>query len=419
MGAASAQTHQHHGASEEEALPVLCAICPASREADGTSWQPDAAAAHPGGWTFGDWRVMAHLQVAAVATRERGPRGDDKVFSTNYGMVKAWRRAGAGVVGLSSMWTLEPAMGRRGYPLLLQTGETADGVTPLTDRQHPHDLPMELAVTYSRPIGVERALFVYAAAVGAPALGPPAFMHRASASRLPISPITHHWFDATHVTYGVVTFGVAASPAFKMEASAFRGREPDQDRWGFETPGLDSYSFRLSVNPSPYVALQISGGHLEDPEVLHPGANLTRLTASLMYSRPWRGGAIDAMAAWGRNKRSPSSFPVPGGIFFMPGGVAQAGLVEAAVRPWSRHAILGRVERATKDELFGLDDPRHVTRYPVTRLTTGYAFDALQLPRATVSIGGALSWNWMDEEIQPDYGGSPRALLGFVQLRTH
>ena len=120
-------------------------------------------------------------------------------------------------------------MGPAGYPLLLQSGETADGVTTLVDRQHPHDLPMELAATYARPVGQQSALYLYVAAVGAPAIGPPAFMHRSSGSLLPVAPITHHWFDSTHLTYGVVTAGFVASPKLKMEGSVFRGREPDQD----------------------------------------------------------------------------------------------------------------------------------------------------------------------------------------------
>ena len=157
-------------------------------------------------------------------------------------------------------------MGSRGYPLLLQTGETADGVNALLDRQHPHDLPMELAATYSRQVGDARAFYIYVAAVGAPAIGPPPFMHRPSGSVLPVSPITHHWFDSTHLTYGVVTGGFVASPQLKFEGSVFRGREPDQKRWGFERPRLDSVAFRLSVNPASGVAVQMSAAVLADAE---------------------------------------------------------------------------------------------------------------------------------------------------------
>jgi len=47
---------------------------------------------------------------------------------------------GDALFGFRVMGSIEPVMGRSGYPLLLQTGETADGTTPLLDRQHPHDV---------------------------------------------------------------------------------------------------------------------------------------------------------------------------------------------------------------------------------------------------------------------------------------
>lgn len=415
-----AQEHQQAGQQHEHAQgeASLC-DCPLGREGAGTSWQPDATIVHPRAFAFGDWQVAAHAQVSAVFANEDGPRGDEQFYSTNHVMISGRRRAGAGVFGVRSMWSLEPAMGKRGYPLLLQTGETADGVTPLVDRQHPHDFPMELAATYSRPFAGDRGIYVYAAAVGSPALGPPTFMHRASAIALPVSPITHHWFDSSHVTFGVVTFGAIVSPKVKIEASVFRGREPDQHRWGFETPRLDSFSFRLSVNPTPYLSFQVSGGQLDDVEQLHPGADMAKLSASAAFSRQWTNLSVDALAAWGRNKRSPSSFPVPGGIYFMPGAVAQAGLLEATVRVKARHALVGRFEHADKDELFPLNDPRHITLFGVTRVTAGYIFDVLRTTDAVVGVGGGASWNRVASGARADYGGSPRAFHLFVNLSTH
>lgn len=418
-GARADDAHHHDHHHGQDALPVLCGICPLSREADGTAWQPDETPAHEHGWTLGDWQLAAHLQIAAIDTRESGPRGDDEVFSTNYLMVSGRRRAGGGVFGFSSMWSLEPTMGARGYPVLLQVGETADGVNPLVDRQHPHDLPMELAATYSRTLPGDRAFYVYAAAVGAPALGPPAFMHRASAAALPIAPITHHWFDSTHITYGVITAGIVPSPKFKIEGSGFRGREPDQHRWGFEAPKIDSYAVRFSVNPAPSLAFQVSAGHLHSPEQLHAQANATRLTASAMFGHQWAHLRVDALAAWGRNQREEVKRPVPGGYFFIPGNLIHATLLESTVRAASRHAFITRYEHAEKDELFGVADARHFTVYPVARLTTGYVFDACQSTHATVGLGVARSWIWVSDALRTEYGDSPRGTLFFVQLAMH
>jgi hypothetical protein len=120
------------------------------------------------------------------------------------------------------MVSLEPLMGKEGYPLLLQTGETADGINPLIDRQHPHDLFMELATTYSVPLSDESSIFGYAGLPGEPALGPPAFMHRVSGIDILDAPITHHWMDSTHITFGVLTAGYIWKNV-KFETSGFRG----------------------------------------------------------------------------------------------------------------------------------------------------------------------------------------------------
>ena len=132
-----------------------------------------------------------------------------------------------------------------GYPLLFATGETANGRTPLINQQHPHDLFMELSGSYSYKFSDTNSAFVYFGLPGEPALGPPAFMHRFSGMDIPEAPITHHWLDSTHITYGVLTAGYVWDKV-KIEASAFRGREPDQHRYNIETPGLDSVSARLS-----------------------------------------------------------------------------------------------------------------------------------------------------------------------------
>jgi hypothetical protein len=406
-----AQDHPH-------AAPAwLCDTCPAARESSGTSWQPEASTVHGLAWTANAWHFTLHGEAAVVATNEAGPRGDEGTFSTNHVMLNGRRLAGKGVVSVRSMWTFEPAMGRRGYPLLFQTGETADGVNGLVDRQHPHDLPMELAVTYSHPVGSSYG-FVYAAAVGEPALGPPAYMHRASASLLPIAPMSHHWLDSTHVTFGVITGGFVAQRRVKIEGSIFRGREPDQDRWGFEKPRFDSYSLRVSVNPAPALALQASVGVLEEPEQIHPGVDASRLTASLLYTGRLLGAQFDSTLAWGRNGHSRSVSTLPGTphAHIVPGQITHALLGEASLRFPGRHGIVFRIERARKDELFDLTDPRHTDLFPVFRFTTGYSFDGVHLPGVRIGLGAALSAGHVPGEIREDYDGPGVSGLTFLRI---
>ena len=219
---------------------------------------------------YGEWQTMYHALFNVVYDHQGGPRGGDKTFASGMFMGMAQRPLGDGTLGLRAMLSPDPFMGANGYPLLLATGETANGRTPLIDRQHPHDLFMELATTYSYNITKNSSVFLYAGLPGEPALGPPAFMHRTSGMDIPEAPITHHWLDSTHITFGVVTAGVVLD-TWKVEASAFKGREPDQYRYDIEAPQLDSFSGRVSWNPIRELSLQASWGRLHSPEQLEPG----------------------------------------------------------------------------------------------------------------------------------------------------
>ena len=84
-------------------------------------------------------------------------------------------------------------------------------------------------------------------------------MHRFSGMDDPAAPITHHWLDSTHISFGVVIGDV------KLEASQFRGREPDQHRWNIEAGSPDSTAARISWNPTRNWSLQASWAHLISP----------------------------------------------------------------------------------------------------------------------------------------------------------
>ena len=53
--------------------------------------------------------------------------------------------------------------------------------------------------------------------------------------------------------------------------------EPDHERWNLEEPKLDSWSARLSWNPTSAWAIQASYGELESPEELHPETDVERM----------------------------------------------------------------------------------------------------------------------------------------------
>src|SRR3569832_2187808 len=267
----------------EERMAGVLGI-PPTRLGSGTSWQPQAAPHY--GWHFvrGSWSLMIHGVAYAEYDRQLGARGDDQFGSINWGMLMAMHSLWGGMRHLHGMRSAEPAtIGSEGYPLLLQSGESYRG-SPLHDRQHPHDLFMETAAIYEHPVADNLALSLYVAPVGEPAIGPVAFPHRPSAASDPLAPLGHHWQDATHITFGVLTLGMF-SRTWKEEGSIFNGREPDEHRTDIEVRKLDSYAARIFYNPDAHWSYSVSTAYLASPEVLHPEESLHRYGASIMNTR--------------------------------------------------------------------------------------------------------------------------------------
>jgi hypothetical protein len=395
------------GSMDHEAMghfmPALFGPYSVSREASGTAWAPDLSPHGGHHFQSGSWTGMVHGFATLIGDRQSGPRGDDELFGTNMLMAMASRRALGGRLGVRSMLSLEPVtVGKEGYPLLLQSGETADGRTHLIDRQHPHDLFMELAVTYSVSRGA-RSAFVYAGLPGEPALGPPVFMHRASGDEIPDAPITHHWLDSSHITFGVLTVG-AVSGAWKLEGSLFNGREPDQHRYDIENPELDSRSLRLSWNPTPRWALQASHGRITSPEQLEPEVDQDRTTASVILDHSGAWGHAQTTLAWGRNRNRP-------------GRTLDAFLLESTFRLEGRHVLFARGEMAEKDELVDEGDPLEGEAFDVGRASAGYLYDFVRTPRVALGAGVQASLVLVSGELAPRYGAVPTAGLLFLRAR--
>jgi len=341
---------------------------------------------------------MAHGSVSTQYTNHSGPRGDDKIYATSMAMVTASRDTGWGKLQLKSMLSLEPAMDAAGYPNLFATGETAGGA-PLVDRQHPHDLFMELAARVDIDVGTGGTVFLYGGPVGEPALGPSAFMHRASARYNPEPPITHHWFDSTHITYGVITAGFSAR-RFQLEASAFRGAEPDEERWNIETPRLDSWSIRATLTPTPNWAVQASYGQIKQPEALHPGEDEHRFTASAHYANT---AGLSAMLAFSAKDR------VPGDTF-------TAWLAEANWNLDGKNTLFSRFENVANNELFpDHHDPLHDQTFRVSKFQLGYA-RRIPLGPFELALGGSAAVYAKPAALDPYYGTTPLGYTLFARI---
>lgn len=403
-------TAQHAGHGEDHSTMNHAEMDHSSHEMGGAAnWAPaegsgtarlPATEGEMTGWhlTSGDWMVMAHGNVSAQYTDHSGPRGDDMAYVTSMLMLSAATQPEWGRIQLRSMMSLEPLMDAPGYPNLFATGETAGG-EPLVDRQHPHDLFMELTARVDVNVGDSGSLFLYGGPVGEPALGPSAFMHRGSSANNPEPPITHHWFDSTHITYGVLTAGYS-SRLFQLEASAFRGAEPDEERWDIETPKLDSWSVRGTLTPTPNWAMQVSHARIKEPEAIHVGQDEARTTASVQYAN----GGFSALAAFSAKNR-------------LPGDTLTAWLGEANWDIDPANSLFARVENVANDELFpDHDNPLHDQAFRVTKFQAGYARHIPLGALFELTLGGSASAYAKPAALDPYYGSSPFGYTLFARL---
>src|SRR5437899_784408 len=365
---------------------------PMTREGSGTSWLPDSSPMYGRMFMFDGDMLMLHGAIfpryANVSTR----RGDDRIDAPNWFMAMYSHPLGDSTqIGARLMMSLDPLTETgRGYPLLFQSGESWHD-QPLHDRQHPHDLFDELSVSLSQKFDHDLSAYIYFGYPGEPALGPPTFMHRPSAMDDPDAPLGHHWQDSTHVTFGVATAGVAWNNV-KIEGSIFTGREPDENRYNFDEPDFDSYSGRISWNPTRNLALQVSYGYIESPEALEPALNRHRTTASVIYNLPlgqdsnWSNTFV-----WGRNHDTGE-------------GKTQSFLVESDYQRGRDTVYLRweRVEKSGHELVLKPPDESHI--FPVSGYTIGYVRDLSHGNGLDVGLGTQFTINDRPDRLDRYYG---------------
>jgi hypothetical protein len=209
----------------------------------------------------------------------------------------------------------------------------------------------------------------------------------------PVAPIGHHWLDATHISFGVLTAGVS-SAAWKAEASIFNGREPDEQRTDVDLAALDSYSARVSYAPMARLSVQVSAGHLEEAEAPHgAGARLDviRVTASAIYSVPRAAGGYWASTlAWGANRED--------------GETSHALLLETTLSPRGTQTWFARLETTGK--------PAHALHvhessdvFTVGKLQGGYIRYWRAWGGVEAGVGGTISAALLPAALAPRYGG--------------
>ena len=378
-----------------------------------TTPPPDAPHVHPTP-TPADpvsWHVMQDAVAYLTWNRQGGPRGGDDFGSQNWWMGMAQRPAGTGTLQFNLMLSVDPlTLGNDGYREIFQAGETLDG-RPLIDRQHPHDFLMQAAVVWRTPVGRGYTLTLAGAPVGEPALGPVAFMHRASAAENPTAPLGHHSFDATHIAMGVLTAGIGRGK-WQVESSLFHGREPDEQRWDLMDPGpLDSWSARGWFRPNDRVTLQLSHGFLNNPEALE-AVDVRRTTASVSWTGSLRRATTATTIAYGRNDKAGTAY--------------NAFLAETNIELGS-NIVYGRVEnlQVEADLLrfgsHGGDGHDHGDEEDagnfVSALTLGGVRRVGRWAGWDLGAGGDVTFYGVPSILRPTHGNNPVSFHFFVRVR--
>ncbi|HEV8218536.1 MAG TPA: hypothetical protein VGP95_21950, partial [Gemmatimonadaceae bacterium] len=381
------------------------------RMGSGTTWIPDAVPLPSRHAMAGKWDLMLHGFVFGEYDKQGGPRGQSQAGSLNWGMFMASHELAGGRFQARTMLSLDPwTVTPGGYPLLLQSGESFHG-QPLHDRQHPHDFWMELGALYEKAVTRHVGIEAYVAPSGEPALGPVAFMHRPSAMDNPLAPLTHHWQDATHISFGVVTMGLFTHD-WKLEGSVFNGREPDENRWDFDPIKLDSYSGRILYNPNTHWALSAGYGFLKSPEALAPLESVHRVTASAIYGTTFgTDGQVATTVVWGANKNSAFR------------NFSNGALLESEAILDKSNTLIGRAEYVQKSaEDLVLDTPQFGfapdERFNVSSASLGYIREVARLRGATLGLGAMGTLNMVPSSLANAYGSrTPVGGVVFVRLR--
>lgn len=402
------QNHGEH--SEAHAIPSSFVTYVLRHTGSGTSAQPNSTPEPMIGFERGPWMLMLHGAAFIDGIQQSGPRGGDKLFSTNWAMLMAQRSFGRSTLTLRTMLSLEPATvtGER-YPLLFQQGETAYG-RPIIDGQHPHNLFMELGAFYDLKLSPQDVFTLYAAPVGDPALGPMAYPHRKSAGENPVAPLGHHQQDSTHIAADVVTAGYTHGIA-RIEMSGFHGREPGENRWKLGQGAIDSWSARFTLQPGQNWSGQYSYSRITSPEALEPAEDQERMTASILYNRPLAHGNWASSLVWGRTRSLPAN------------AKENSYLLESTLRFAGKNSVWTRVENAGRStELLDYESEpatKSASEEPLAHVaayTGGYDREIPLLPFVGAALGAQVTFYVPGDPLKHIYGDHPAGVNIFLHL---
>jgi hypothetical protein len=387
---------------------------PLARDGSGTTWQPDATpvhgfATHIKKWMFlFDGNIFPRYEVQDLS--KNGIPNGSKWDAPDMLKVTIQRETGGkGVFRANVMLSTDALIdGQNGYPLLYQTGTWVKG-NAITNYQGPHDLLSELSASYSFKLSYRSDVWLYVGYPGSPALGPAAYMQRPSGAYLPDAPIGYRQEDGTMTTWGVATIGYRFG-RFRLEGSSFTGRQPDDNYYNFGQPLFDSWSVRLSCNPTENWSLQASHGFLTSPEAMLPGINEVRNTASAtcVYPLQDNGRYFSGTALWSINSTD--------GVDKLANAALAEGLLK--LEKWAIYARYEWVQKADYEldlvPIYILDRSQ---QFDINVLTAGAAYDLFRVKHIVVSAGGQLSVYESPAPLQSTFGAQPLSAEIYLHLR--
>ena len=371
------------------------------RQGSGTSWQPMDNPMLMTSGHIGPLTTMLHWDGFLTYDHQGGQRGREKLISQNWFMGSLSTQWNSNnYIQARAMMSMEPlTIGKVGYPLLFQTGEAING-RPLIDIQHPHDMFMDLSVQYWHRLMNNNWGFIYVAPVGEPALGPIAAPHRYSALLFPDAPLSHHIMDATHVSFGVITAGLALNNKWQWEGSIFNGKEPDSNRYNFHFAALNSFSTRLTHAFNNHWVAQTSFGFLDKPERLE-SINQSRLTSSIQHSKTWDTGWWASLLSYGHN--------------FHHGADENGVLLESTIQFKNKNYVFGRIENVQKHGFFTI---KPETSANITAISLGLARDLFQIKGVPLTLGAMITCYAKGNQINQIYGDFPVSFQIFLHTNA-
>jgi spore coat protein U-like protein len=375
------------------ATPALAQVDPL-RNVSGTTPNPGPApwvTTGGGGWTFFHG-FNAHLTCVS----ETGPEEQrNEAFSTNWFVAGAQRTLGSrGFVLVRGRASLEPFTipDDDGYPQMLQYVSPESGGV-LVDRMRAQDLIGEAALDAGFRFGASALIHVYAAVVGDPALGTAPFALRASGSDFAEAPFAYDVQEPFHDATSVVTLGFA-SRILTLEGSVFHEAVTFGDHTEIDNGDIDSSSARLTITPTPNLAIQVSRGTLGED-----AAERKVSTASIAYGSE----NAAATALWTRRERE--GLPTETAYGF-----------ELALRG-TRNTAIARAEWV--DRPAGFPDTLSTTATEqTTHFAVGYIFDFIATPTFRAGAGVNIDYHTQSHELPDRYGHKPQSIYAFIRIRS-